>query len=326
MEVEVFLKHLAWAGPLSVLALALALKAIRTRLFPKRPQPPAETTQAPPEPAQAPPEPTQAPPGPTQAREATPPTYDEQVRAYNSRSDDIKLDVSRAYQEALRLVVEENQPTLLTIYLPGEVKEGQPLYKIEPYPLDDHRRGKNDTGDLVIADHRSLENEDWGGKFVPRPLREKHEARQRLRDQCLAVSGLRAVDPGREDITVRRYESDSPALEAKIKSFEAYRADLTRRADDAFQEELAKVRADAEDKARNLFARTEARTKEFQQEALERRVPVEQVVDEFVALVVKQADDAARDTYSRQSHPGLLDALTPERVKGGTMFEHGPSL
>jgi hypothetical protein len=267
---EEFLKHLTWIGPVALVALALLLKGFRHAFFPKTVKTTQEVLTAAPAQSQ----------GPSRASE--PETYDGMVRRVNAQARKDELSVSRVIQEAIqeaqRRAVEENRPTKLTLFDPAEVKEGDPFFLIEDLPKSSGVNvATSPEADLVIDDRRPLLDEKHGTVFLPKHLREARDAEAQAR---------------------RRAVGSATDLQDKIDEFTARRDAINAKADTSLEQVLVEIKADARKVATGLLGKYKA---DHQREAIERRVSVEQVEQEFMDLVAFQAENEARDMYRHAS-------------------------
>ncbi len=230
-----------------------------------------------------PPEP-EAPPEP-------PPEPVNQVEEYYKRFKQTLAEsnkrVALKNQEAQFLAVEHNRPQLLTIYDPADVKAGDPLCKLEDFPLDDVRRNNdsghpatNQTGEVVILDFRTPPNEIYDG-FWPAPFRERYVA--------LAASRKKAITEGAL--------SRKPTLiDALIDESKAASAKNREQANKDFAELLPEIRKQAEMIARENMV--PARMAAILTEAETLGVTAESLIEEFVISVGNTAVEQAKKRFA----------------------------
>lgn len=313
---EDFLKNLAWVGPVLVLGLVYGLQTLRKYIEQKKAKealaghPDAENShsddEAPEQEELLPPEPPQ--PAPVHPLELASAEYEAMVRRASTDLKAREYLWGLAQQRAQVKAVENNEPTLLTLYPDG-------TYQIEEFPFNDVRRkdrgGDGSQAQLVVDDLRDLPIDECSepDKFLPAHLREKGIAWLKRRQDAIRAGSFYAGDG---------------TTSKKIAGFEKYRGDLNKRAEASFKDALVEIRADAERKA-VLMMQKEERRKLIVAEATERDVSVGVIEKEFVDMVVKEAVNKANYQYREaprtQTDGGPLAALTGDRIKNSSMFK-----
>lgn len=239
---------------------------------------------------------------------------------------EIGLVVQKAQFEA----VERNNPQLVTVYDPADVTVGLPIAKAEDFPLDDLRR-KADSGhpaagmteEVVVIDYRPLPNELVPG-FQPLPFREKYKLKAQQRAEAIRKAAIKTARPdGPGGIGVKVTSAD-PVTQADIEAHKEYSERVRSQARRDFDELKPQIKTDAEKMALEKFV--PPRMEEFKEEAAERGVDVQQVIDEFVRKV---GEDAVWAAEARFQNPGPLDEsnpllrnLTPERMRKSGAWQY----
>lgn len=242
--------------------------------------PPAAPVNVPiPEPEYVPP--PEPPPAPVNQVE-------EYYRRFKQDLSEADRQVALKNQEAQFLAVEHNRPQLLTIYDPADVKAGDPLCKLEDFPLDDMRRNNdsghpaaNQTGEVVILDFRTPRDE-MTERFLPAPFRERYAA--------LAASRKKAITEG----ALSRKPS---SVDAMIEESKAASAKNREQANKDFAELLPEIRKQAETIAREKMVPN--RMEDFKKEAEQHGVDVVVIIDQFVKSVGDTAEAQAKARFQK---------------------------
>lgn len=315
---QVLEQYAVWlgVGPVGVVLLALGLKRLRLWIVSKRPKP-EETGYPQTDKATGPMYVTAAPEPARPVNEV-----EEYYKRFRRTEAEVEREVQLATQKAMFKAVEENSPQLLTIYDPSDVKQGDPLTKLEDFPLDDMRRqatsnhpAAGELGEVVILDFRTLPNDMHPG-FMPRTFREKYAQKVQERKDAIERGKIKTARPDGHGGPVGIASAD-PKTQADIERHREYSDRVREQARRDFEELKPQIRADAEKTAREKFV--PARTAQFQKEAAERNVDVKVVVEEFVKLVGDQAVQQAEERFNRagplnERNP-LLKSLTGERMR-----------
>jgi hypothetical protein len=253
-------------------------------------------------------------------------SYDDTVRNWNRLQEKRLRDIQLAQQDAQHLATEGDKKVLFTIRDYFECPDDEPIFKIEVLANDDPRCSAMRTmhSGVVVDDQRCLPHEINGYNFMPRPRREAWVETCKRRKAAILAGSLTRKPPVHNGTavpgTLESFKSTDPKLHHDIEGMKSYASDLKSRADKAFAEELEKIKIDARVKARKMLEKTE-RHELVVTEARARDVAVAVIEEEFIDLVVKEAVTQAQRTYDHPN-PDLLAALTPDRIKNGTMFTH----
>lgn len=275
------------------------------------------------------PEPVTPPPAPP----APPPVnaVEDYYRQWKRSLPDADREVQLAVQKAQFLATKKNKPQLLTLYDPSDVPPGTPLTRLEDFPLDDSRRkptadhpAAGECGDVVVLDFRPLADELNAG-FLPAPFRERYAAMVARRQAAITAGAVKTARWEPAGITtILDVESTDAKLQLDIQKHKAYRAKIETEVKADLERLLPDIRTSAEKMAREVFV--PSRLDALRAEANEKGVPVEELIDAFVASV---GEAAVRGTEDRVRRGGPLTAanallsghLTGERMAAGNMWQ-----
>lgn len=317
--------NLLWLGPTGLFVLTMGLRQLRLWLLSlrKKPEPPAEPTPVEPAPDY---QYSTAPPAPVEPVNPVEAYY----RAHRRELAVCEREIALVNQKAQFEVVERNNPQLVTIYDPADVKAGGPIAKTEDFPLDDIRR-KNDSGhpaagmlheEMVVIDYRPLPNALVPG-FMPKTFAEKYQEKARARADAIRQAAIKTARPDGFGGPVGVVSAD-PVTQADIEAHKEYSSRIRDQARRDFEELKPQIKADAEKMAREKFV--PPREQEFRQEADERGVPYEQVVEEFVRKVGEDAVWAAEARFQKagplDESNQLLKNLTGERMRKAGAWQY----
>lgn len=209
-----------------------------------------------------------------------------------------RQEIAKAHQLAQFKATELNTPMLLTIFDRAATTGGEPAYKLEPVP-NPLPPGLMISGDVTVIDRSSCNPIPVN---TPRPARERHEERESARTAAVVNGTGKFEFPlrgpvGTDPLVV---ESTDPAIGEAIARSQAYSKEIRRKAEQELQDALPEIRAAAEHTARTVMAVAPARAASLAQEAEERGVGVEVVVNEFVRLVGDTAVQGAKMRYENR--------------------------
>jgi len=307
---EDFLKHLAWVGPLAVMALVGLLAALRRVIERKKAQKPTlppERLRQPPRAISKQPVDYDAPPfPPAELRTEERPGERRRLTKEEAAIHDamtVATKAADAGEPAERFMVPITGPQAGSV-----VQLGKTEY-IEK-PVEGERDARADV--------------QMPGDLEQKPIDDGSSSAMRYARRQGRIGEDGSVDHGGG---VTSHPLRPGEVTERIDGYQQYLAKLNTKADAAFAEELVMIKRDAECLARHKFLTPERKAQLLAQERIEAPEehrdprPDDEVIEAFVAHCVQAAVDQAKGIYA-SPNPDLLKKVTPERIRSGQFFSH----